>query len=107
MNKIIKTILILITCTSFYNVYAEFNTNNKISNNFNTIKYSIKINANGGYFNNKNIITNQNYIILPTPIRQGYTFTYYNDENGNIYSNNISNLVSINNKYLYANWNEN
>lgn len=108
MNRIIKIILIYIGfILNISNVYAEYNTNDKIDNNFNTIKYNIKLHTNEGAFQDNNILFNNTGITLPIPTREGYTFTSYTDELGNIYNNTMPNLSTINNKDLYAKWNKN
>lgn len=108
MNRLqIIILLVIILFVSNCNVYAEYITNDKVINEFNTIKYNIKLNANDGYFENSDIIFNNNSIILPIPIREGYSFSSYKDDFGNFYSNSLSDLATINNKNLTATWNKN
>lgn len=65
----------------------------------------MKINGNGGTFDNNTIIVKNNSVTLPTPQRIGYEFLGYVDSNNTNYTTNISNVDNINNKSLSAKWN--
>lgn len=104
--SLIVVILIAIFC-SITITHAYFTSSTNIKNNFKTKNYSININANGGVFNtNNNITISKGTTVLPSPSRTGYTFLGYSTSStGNVnYSNNVSNILDLQNKELYAKW---
>ena len=108
MKKFIKlSILVLSIFCSISNTLALFSTTSDIQNDFYTKKYSFNLNATGGIFDNTDININDENVILPIPIKNGYNFLGYSDSlNGNvIYSNNINDIDLINNTSIYAKWN--
>ena len=108
MNKLIRLILITISIfISIDNVSAAYITSDIINNQIKTTKYRIEINTLEGKFNDTNMIYSNNSYALPEPSREGYTFSGYKDDNGNLYGKKIDNLALINNKVLSATWNKN
>ena len=61
---------------------------------FNTIKYSIRYNLNGGVATNKDEYTIEDEITLNNPIKEGYTFTGWTGSNGD----NLQTRVTIKNE---------
>ena len=100
MKKIINILLILIATILVINTtYSYFNSSFNNESIFKTKKYNFILNGNGGvYANLDKVVVKNNKVILPKPIRKGYTFLNYDVDN---------NIDNINNKELYANWNIN
>lgn len=98
--------ILAIFCT-LSETLALFSTTSNIENTFYTQKYNFNLSATGGTFENSDIVFNEQSLILPIPIRDGYNFLgYSNSSNGNVdYSNTINNINLINNKSIYAKWN--
>ena len=109
MKKIIKIFLLSISLFTTISVTsAFFETGTNIINVFNTRGYEVKINANGGTFDNTISVIGTN-VILPTPSRSGYTFLgYSNNSNGSIdYNAGGNNIDNINVNGIYAVWSVN
>lgn len=109
MKKIIKLFLLSISLfTSISVTSAFFKTGTDIISVFNTRGYEVKINANGGTFDNTLSVVGTN-AILPTPSRTGYTFLgYSNNSNGSIdYTAGGNNIDNINENGIYAVWSVN
>ena len=107
MKKVLKiSSLLLAIILPLSSTFASFTTMDSITNNIKTIDYQLKINPNGGKYNENNVIIDNNNVVLPTPIKSGYDFLGYSTSlNGEIkYSSSINNVESINNQLLYANW---
>ena len=103
MKKIIKIILV-ITLLIQYEVKALYQNNIEIINEFNTQKYQIKLNGNGGTFSEQNkIIILKKHMTLPTPNKKGYEFSHYSTIDAD-YNNEIDDVEKINNKELFAKW---
>ncbi|MBE6156375.1 MAG: hypothetical protein E7161_01335 [Firmicutes bacterium] len=105
MNKkviIILLLLSLMTSLSFTSAY--YLTSSNLKNNFSTIKYSFKVDSNGGSNNSTSLNFNNGKVVLPTPTKEGYTFLGYSDsENGSVkYTANSVDVETINEKELYA-----
>lgn len=85
---------------------AYFCNTTILKNKFKTISYSFDLNGNGGIYSPVDIEITKNKTILPTPVRNGYTFTGYSDSStGDIITvNNVSDINLINNKTIYAKW---
>lgn len=99
-------LLLSIFCT-VHVTHAFFTSSSNIKNDFNTKNYKFSINANGGTFSSNNsIIVSKGTTVLPSPNRVGYNFIGYStNSNGNvIYSNNINNILDLQNKEIYAKW---
>lgn len=104
MKKIIRLVLV-ITLLLQFEVNAFYKNNSEINNKFNTIKYNIKLNGNGGEFSKQDkIVILKKHMTLPTPIKKGYTFSHYSSTNCN-YNTVINDVTEINNKELLAKWN--
>lgn len=102
--KIIIKIMLLIIILTGVEVKALFITDNNIENNFKTENYNIKLNGNGGTFRNQDhIVVFKKHMTLPTPTKEGYTFSHYSSSNCD-YSNEIDDASKINNKELVAKW---
>lgn len=109
-KKIIMCFFIILMIFCSINITSAFFTSSSsIKNTFTTKKYNILLNANGGIFNNSNVVINNNKTNIPTPNRTGYTFSGYSTSTGGAvnYTSSISNVNDINNKTLYAKWNIN
>ena len=107
LKKVLKiSSLLLAIILPLSSTFASFTTMDSITNNIKTIDYQLKINPNGGKYNENNVIIDNNNVVLPTPIKSGYDFLGYSTSlNGEIkYSSSINNVESINNQLLYANW---
>ena len=100
MKKLIKILLILIAVILVIKpVYSYFNFSFSNESIFKTKKYNFILNGNGGvYANLDKVVVKNNKVILPEPIRKGYTFLNYDVDN---------NIENINSKEIYANWNIN
>lgn len=110
MKKILKlTVILLIIIIPLNQTFAYFKTSSKVSNNFETLGYYIKLNANGGVYGDEEVMIKNNTTTLPTPTRNGYTFLGYSYVlNGDItHSNYITNVNEINNKQINAKWSAN
>lgn len=67
--------------------------------------YTVTLNANGGDIDNETITVtyNDTYANLPTPVREGYNFAYWKDEDDNIITSTT--VVSVaDNHTLIAEW---
>lgn len=86
--------------------YAYFKTSSNITNNFETEKYIIKLNGNGGIYDRGNSLKIQNKKIdkLPTPVKNGYSCNYYVDNNLSFSIENQK-VETINNKEALCMWN--
>ena len=107
MKKAFKILSILLAIfLPLSSTFASFTTRDSITNSMKTFNYQLKINPNGGEYNSNNIFINNNSVVLPTPVRNGYNFLGYSTTlNGEIkYSSSINNVENINNQLLYANW---
>ncbi len=74
------------------------------------VNYSVSLNANGGSspITSMTVASNSKYNGLPTPTREGYSFTgWYTTESGGSKVTDGSNLASSSNHTLYAHWNAN
>lgn len=100
--KIITKIILLIIILYTSNTYALYTTNNNLINTLHTINYNFQINALGGTYINNDIVINKNKVLLPIPIKEGYSFSGYTNNN-NIYNQEV-NILDINNKELKAKW---
>lgn len=109
MKKWIKvSALFLALFCSIKFTHAFFITSSDIVNSFHVEDYNIKLNANGGTFDNSfNVVIDKNKTILSTPSRNGYTFLGYSlSAGGDVeFTTNISDITKIDNKELYAKWN--
>lgn len=108
MKKILSLILVISALfLSLNETLAYYNTSDTVNNSFSSKKYAISINANGGSFDNVEIVVKNNKTTLPTPARSGYTFSGYSIvDNGDVaYYTNINNVNELNGKKLYAKWN--
>lgn len=108
IKKVSKTLIVLLSlvCTLNY-TYSYFSTSNRIINKFSTKKYIIRLNGNGGIFENSNVVISNNQTTLPKPTKNGYSFLGFSDsKDGSVNTSNvITNVNSINNKELFAKWN--
>lgn len=103
MKKIFKFIIV-ITILIGIEVNALYVTDSKIDNYFKTEKYHIKLNGNGGIFSKQDhIIVFQKHMTLPTPTKEGYTFSHYSGSTCD-YLNEIDDVNKINNDELFAKW---
>lgn len=102
MSKLILIITVILF--SLNSTIAYFHFSNTISNKFTAKNYNIKLNANGGTYNVSSIKVKNGKTTLPTPSKNGYTFSgYSSSENGNVdISTNVTNINDINNKVIYA-----
>lgn len=110
MKKMSRVILLLLAIFTTLNcTFAYFTSSSKTINKINTKGYEIRIDANGGIFDSKSVVVSKNSTDLPIPKRTGYSFSgYSNSATGEVlYSNNITNIDSINNNQIYAKWNAN
>ena len=98
--KIVKIILIIISLfLSVTYTCSYFKSSSIISNFIKSKDYLITINGNGGVYNNSDISINNGRLILPIPVREGYSFGGYTDG-----INNYSEVVNLNNKEYIAKW---
>ena len=107
MKKMSRVILLLLAIFTTLNcTFAYFNSSSTTISKINTKGYEISIDGNGGIFDSKSVVVSKNTTDLPIPKRTGYTFAgYSNSSNGEIlYSNKITNIDSINNNQIYAQW---
>lgn len=105
-NKyLLMTIILSIFC-SLGITFAYFKSSTDLTSIFKTKSYSIKINGTGGTFSGDNVTIIGGKTTLPTPIRDGYQFLgYSNNQNENAdYSVDINDINQINNKEIYAKW---
>lgn len=103
MKRILK-LIIVITVLIAAEVNALYMTDSKIDNYFKTEKYHIKLNSNGGIFSKQDhIIVFQKHMTLPTPTKEGYTFSHYSSSTCD-YLNEIDDVNKINNDELVAKW---
>lgn len=107
MKKVIKILLIVfaLICTLDF-TSAYFTTSKSINNTFKARKYNIVLNGNGGTYSKNNITVLKNKTTLPSPSRNGYTFSGYSTSStGSVnYSSTINDVNAINNKTIYAKW---
>ena len=102
--KIIFRFILIITVLIGIEVNALYLTEGKINNYFKTEKYHIKLNGNGGIFSKQDhIIVFQKHMTLPTPTKEGYTFSHYSSSTCD-YLNEINDINKINNDELVAKW---
>ena len=97
MKKLIKLIFIVLAfILGVKSTYSYFSSSYVNESKFKTKKYNFVLNGNGGtYVDLDKVIVKNNKVLLPQPIREGYTFVNYGVDN---------NIENINNKELYANW---
>lgn len=105
-NKYLIMAIILSIFCSLGITFAYFKSSTDLTSIFKTKSYSIKINGTGGTFNGDNVTIIGGKTTLPTPIRNGYQFLgYSNNQNENAdYSVDINDINQINNKEIYAKW---
>lgn len=101
--------LFLVSITLFCSLsgtFAFFTSSTDNISYFKTQNYSFKIDSNGGIFKNQEVLVVNGQTVLPTPIKNGYSFIGYGNTNdGNVeYTTNIDNIDKINNKKIYAKW---
>ena len=101
--------LFLVSITLFCSLsgtFAFFTSSTDNISYFKTQNYSFKIDSNGGTFKNQEVLVVNGQTVLPTPIKNGYSFIGYgNTKDGNVeYTTNIDNIDKINNKKIYAKW---
>ena len=101
--------LFLVSITLFCSLsgtFAFFTSSTDNISYFKTQNYSFKIDSNGGTFKNQEVLVVNGQTVLPTPIKNGYSFIGYGNTNdGNVeYTTNIDNIDKINNKKIYAKW---
>ena len=102
MFKIIRLLLIVSCLIIKINyTYSFYNSNNSITNNINTTKYSIRISNNFDSIDN-NISINGNTVILPKVSKNGYSNIGFRVDN-NIIGDSV-NISKINNKLLIPVW---
>lgn len=108
MKKVVKIIAItLAIIISLGTTFAFFYTHSQILNIFKTEGYTFKINANGGTFQDNNVVVENNKTQLPNPTKKGYEFKGYSkNQNGNVdYGKDTKIDVSdINDKVINAVW---
>lgn len=105
--KIISKFIILLMILTEIEVKALYITEDTITNKFKTEKYNITLNGNGGTFSKQDyIIVFKKYMTLPTPTKEGYTFSHYSTTTCD-YKNEIDDITQINNQELIAKWNLN
>lgn len=103
MKRILKLIIVIIVLIAA-EVNALYMTDSKIDNYFKTEKYHIKLNSNGGIFSKQDhIIVFQKHMTLPTPTKEGYSFSHYSSSTCD-YLNEIDDVNKINNDELIAKW---
>lgn len=105
-NKYLLMAIILSIFCSLGITFAYFKSSTDLTSIFKTKSYSIKINGTGGTFSGDNVTIIGGKTTLPTPIRDGYQFLgYSNNQNENAdYSVDINDINQINNKEIYAKW---
>lgn len=105
-NKYLLIAIILSIFCSLGITFAYFKSSTDLTSIFKTKSYSIKINGTGGTFSGDNVTIIGGKTTLPTPIRDGYQFLgYSNNQNENAdYSVDINDINQINNKEIYAKW---
>ncbi len=105
-KKILMILCLLAYVLCLKSTYAYFKTSKKITSNFETEKYTIKLNGNGGIYDRGNVLKIQNKKInkLPTPVKKGYFCNYYLD-NTLISSLENQNTEKFNNKEISCMWN--
>lgn len=105
MKCLVKVMLLMVIVFSrLYEANCYFNINDVMINNFNTRKYSIKLKANGGSFDDYDLSVKYNSTNLPVPKRVGYDFIGYSVDDKVKYYSLVGNIDEINNKELYAKW---
>ncbi len=102
--KIIFRIILVLLMLICLEVNALYINSNEIKNIFQTEKYNITLNGNGGTFSKQDkLIVFKEHIKLPIPTKEGYIFSHYSTNIGN-YSYEIEDINLINNKELLAKW---
>ena len=96
--KIIFRFILLITVLIGIEVNALYLTEGKINNYFKTEKYHIKLNGNGGIFSKQDhIIVFQKHMTLPTPTKEGYTFSHYSSSTCGWENDDFSSILHVKN----------